>query len=48
MPRNILLIIVDDLRPQINTYGASEMVTPHLDALASRGVIFENAFVQAL
>lgn len=46
MPRNILLIIVDDLRPQINTYGASEMVTPHLDALASRGVIFENAFVQ--
>ena len=46
MLQNILLIVVDDLRPQTKAYGAAEMVTPNLDALAAEGVLFENAFVQ--
>lgn len=41
---NILFIAVDDLRPQMNCYGKSFMKTPHLDALAARGVLFERAY----
>lgn len=41
---NVLFIAVDDLRPQINSYGKSFMHTPHLDRLAERGVLFERAY----
>jgi arylsulfatase A-like enzyme len=44
--RNILMIVVDDLRPQIKAYGVPWMVTPHIDRLASQGVLFERAYVQ--
>jgi arylsulfatase A-like enzyme len=43
---NILLICVDDLRPQLNCYGESYMVTPNLDKLASEGVLFSRHYVQ--
>ena len=50
---NVLLIIVDDLRPELGCYGASAMrlpngssTTPHIDALAQQGALFERAFVQ--
>ena len=35
--KNILMIVVDDLRPQIKAYGVPWMVTPHIDKLASQG-----------
>jgi len=35
---NILFLAVDDLRPELDTYGAQQMVTPHFDRLAGRGV----------
>eukprot|EP00037_Helgoeca_nana_P016160 m.151928 g.151928 ORF g.151928 m.151928 type:complete len:163 (-) comp23370_c0_seq1:1727-2215(-) len=43
---NILLIVVDDLRPQIGAYGEKYMHTPHMDKLASEGAIFTQAYVQ--
>ncbi len=40
---NVLFIAVDDLRPQLGCYGHSQMVTPHLDALAADGTLFDLA-----
>ena len=44
--RNAAFIVVDDLRPQINAYGHSFMHTPHMDALAANGTLFQKAYVQ--
>ena len=41
---NVLVIIVDDLRPEIGAYGDEVVQTPNIDALAATGVVFENAF----
>ncbi len=43
---NVLLIAVDDLRPELGCYGEQHMVTPHLDKLASQGRLFRNHYVQ--
>lgn len=43
---NILFIAVDDLRPELGCYGSPVAITPHLDALAARGMLFERAFCQ--
>jgi N-sulfoglucosamine sulfohydrolase len=42
---NILLITADDLGLQLGCYGDKATRTPHLDALAQRGRLFENAYV---
>ena len=42
---NILLITSEDHGPEIGCYGDPYARTPHLDALAERGVRFENASV---
>jgi arylsulfatase A-like enzyme len=44
-PPNVLFIAVDDLRPELNCYGATHMVTPHIDTLASQGRLFRNHYV---
>lgn len=44
-PLNILLITADDLGLQLGCYGDPIARTPHLDALARQGVLFENAYV---
>ena len=44
-PKNILFIIVDDLRPVLPTYGISQVVAPNVTALANDAVQFNNAFV---
>lgn len=44
--KNILFIAVDDLRPELGCYGASYMQTPHIDRLATQGLVFENAYCQ--
>lgn len=41
---NILFIAVDDLRPEILSYGREGMVTPNLDRLASESLLFERAY----
>jgi len=41
--RNVLLVIVDDLRPDLGIYGRSWAHTPHLDKLGGQGTIFSSA-----
>ena len=41
---NILMICVDDLKPNIACFGDTTAVTPNMDALAKRGVLFEKAY----
>jgi iduronate 2-sulfatase len=36
--------MVDDLRPQLGCFGKSFMHSPHIDALAKRGQVFERAY----
>ncbi len=43
---NILLLVVDDLKPAAGSYGDKEVVTPSIDRLASTAVSFENAYCQ--
>jgi arylsulfatase A-like enzyme len=43
---NVLLIIVDDLRPQLACYGREQMITPNIDRLAAEGLLFERAYCQ--
>lgn len=43
---NVLLIAVDDLRITLGCYGNTSVKTPNIDRLASRGVLFERAYVQ--
>lgn len=43
-PRNVLLIIADDLGRQVGCYGDKIAKTPHLDALAASGTRFANGF----
>lgn len=41
---NILFIAVDDLRPELNFYGANHIKSPNLDNLANESLIFERAY----
>ncbi|MEO1528414.1 MAG: sulfatase [Planctomycetota bacterium] len=41
---NVLLILVDDLKPTIGCYGDSLAKTPNLDKLAVRGMRFDAAY----
>lgn len=43
---NVLLIIVDDLRPQLGAYGFDVMHTPNIDRLANEGLLFRRAYAQ--
>ena len=43
---NVLFLVVDDLRPELNCYGADYMHTPNIDNLASNGVLFQRAYCQ--
>ncbi len=46
-PPNVLFIAVDDLRPQLGCYDYPGMITPNVDELASRGMVFNRAYCQA-
>ena len=37
---NVVMIIVDDLKPTLGCYGDKLAHTPNIDQLASNGVIF--------
>ncbi len=44
---NVLLICVDDLRPELNCFGKDYIHSPNIDALADRGRAFHRHYVQA-
>jgi len=41
---NVLLILVDDLKPAIHAYGDRVAVTPNIDRLVARGMRFDLAY----
>jgi arylsulfatase A-like enzyme len=44
-PRNVVLITIDTLRADhVGAYGYTRATTPRIDALARRGIVFEQAF----
>ncbi|HRJ08215.1 MAG TPA: sulfatase [Prosthecobacter sp.] len=43
---NILFVVADDLNCAIGPYGDKSAVTPNLDRLAARGLVFERAYCQ--
>ncbi len=46
--RNTVFIMCDQLRADyLSCYGHPKLHTPHLDALAARGVVFDRAYVQS-
>ncbi|XP_025154174.1 iduronate 2-sulfatase isoform X2 [Harpegnathos saltator] len=43
---NFLLIIIDDLRTSLGSYGDDNAYTPNIDALAEDSIVFTEAFAQ--
>ena len=44
---NVLLLCIDDLRPELGCYGVDYIHSPHIDRLAESGRIFKRHYVQA-
>lgn len=44
---NVLMIYVDDLRPELGCYGNPMIQSPHIDQLAASGFVFNNHYVQS-
>jgi len=42
--KNLLFIMVDDLRPELNNFGKNQIISPNIDALANSGVTFNRAY----
>ncbi|MBN1529863.1 MAG: sulfatase-like hydrolase/transferase, partial [Thermoleophilaceae bacterium] len=48
-PTNVLLLIVDSLRPDhVGAYGSPKIHTPNIDSLAAGGLRFNRAFPEAM
>lgn len=43
---NVLFISVDDLRPELNCYGQTQIESPNIDRFAASGLLFQNAYCQ--
>lgn len=41
---NVLFIAVDDLRPELNAFGASQIKSPNIDRLSAEGLTFGRAY----
>jgi len=42
--KNILFLMIDDLRPELSVYGQGQISSPNIDALAKSGVTFNRAY----
>ena len=45
-PLNVLVFMIDDLRPDLGAYGHKQVVSPNIDKLANEGVKFTQAYAQ--
>lgn len=45
-PLNVVMIVVDDMRPELGCYGAEHVKSPNIDRLAAGGLLFERAYCQ--
>lgn len=43
--KSVLMVAVDDMRPELGAYGCGHMKTPHFDAFAQDAVVFDSAYV---
>ncbi|MCU4174423.1 sulfatase-like hydrolase/transferase [Carboxylicivirga sp. N1Y90] len=43
---NVLFIAIDDLKPVLNCYGESQIISPNIDRLANQGMVFTKAYCQ--
>ncbi|HAV14522.1 MAG TPA: sulfatase [Opitutae bacterium] len=43
---NVLFLSVDDLKPELGCYGSTVAVTPNIDRLSGKGVLFNHHYVQ--
>ena len=41
---NVLFLIIDDLRPELPTYGSTQVHAPNIERLAQQGLVFHNAY----
>ena len=41
---NVLLLYIDDLRPELASFGAPQIHAPTIDTLAEKGLKFANAY----
>jgi len=42
---NVLLICVDDLRPELKSFGTAHIFSPNIDRLAQEGISFQKHYV---
>ena len=40
---NVLFLFVDDLRPELPTYGHTQVHAPNIERLAQQSLVFRNA-----
>ena len=45
--KNVLLLCIDDLRPELNCFGGSHIYSPNIDRLAAAGRSFHHHYVNA-
>lgn len=43
-PPNVLFIAVDDLRPELASFGKEHIQSPNIDRIAAMGTVFSNAY----
>ncbi|MEZ7956976.1 MAG: sulfatase [Rubritalea sp.] len=43
---NVLMLSIDDLRPELGCYGAKHIHSPNIDKLAKEGFLFERTYCQ--
>ena len=45
--KNVLLLCIDDLRPELNSFGATHIHSPNIDQLVAQGRAFHRHYVNA-
>lgn len=46
--KNVLFIIVDDLRPALGCFDDLNAITPNMDQLAGKSAVFQHTYAQVI